>query len=297
MSKKIMLALVAITVLVGGFLFPQAIRAEEIQWAVSAAFCSERGIPTYQELAGYIGAKVGKSIKIVSGMSYDTIIRLLTSNKIQSAFVCGYSYTLKKDVANLELIVAPVMAAPQYGGRPWYISYVIVPIDSPARTFSDLKGKTYLFSDPQSNSGYNVPRAELAKMGYTIKEFFKDVKFSGAHEKSLEMVAKKQADGASIDSLVWDYDDAFFPQFTSKTKIIASHAAGGIPPLVGPKNLDPALKDALKKAFTGMTEDAEGRRILKKLLLSKFVEVDDSNYDDIRANERLGLDFERSKKR
>lgn len=296
--KKIMQVLAAIFIFMSWFLLlPFACaQDDEMKVFLSAAFCSEKGISYYEEMAKYLSGKVGKNIKILSGMNYETGCKMLQIGKAQVGFLCGYTYIRKKKELDLELLVAPIMANPKYKNEPKYISYVIVPVDSPARSFTDLQGKTYLFSDPLSNSGYNVPRYYLAKMGFLPFGFFKDIKFSGAHEKSIEMVANGFADGASVDSLVWDYDNIVASKFTSKTKIIAEHAAGGIPPVVVSRGIGYATKNALKAAFLGMADDPAGKVILDKLFVSKFIEVTDANYDDIFQMEKFGLDFEQNNK-
>lgn len=302
MKKTVHIMALALVVAVAGlFLLPHEGRSQQrpgqqVKVAVTAAFVSARGMDIYKDVLDYMSKKLGQPVTLVSGLSYQKVNELLRLGTVQEAFVCGYAYTREKKKCDLELLCAPVMKDPQYQGKPVYYSYVIVPKDSKAKSFKDLRGKKYALSDPLSNSGHNMPRYKLAQMGTTKEKFFSVCDFTGAHEKSIELVARKVYDGASIDSLVWDYDNKYHPESTSKTKVIEKHGPAGIPPVVVPRRIDPKLKKSLQSILVNMHKDPQGRRILDKALMSKFVVVDDSNYDSIRQMESFALKFLSKKK-
>lgn len=269
----------------------EAPKKDAIKIAVTAAFVSDKGMPEYEKMVEYIANKIGKPVEVVSGLSYEDVNTLFAEGKIQVAFVCGYAYTKEGDKIGMELLVAPVMKDPKYLNRPIYYSYVIVPKDSPTQTFADLKGKKYAYSDPLSNSGHNMPRYKLATMGFIEDDYFGVLDYSGSHEKSIEMVARKVYDGASVDSLVWDYDNKYYPENTSKTRILETMGPAGIPPVVVPEKLDLAVKEKLKDIFLNMHNDSKGKEILDKCMVEKFVVVEDSNYDSIRDMESFAKQF------
>lgn len=296
MNRLVLLLVATVTLSEPLWLFSQqgpgkGVNAEPIKAAVTAAFVSARGMPLYKDILDYMSKKLERPMELVSGLSYERVNNLIRLGTIQAGFVCGYAYTREKQKSDMEVLGAPVMKDPQYGGKPVYYSYVIVPLDSKARRFEDLRGKKYALSDPLSNSGHNMPRYKLAQMGETKESFFSVSDFTGAHEKSIELVARKIYDGASVDSLVWDYDNKYFPEFTSKTRILEKHGPAAIPPVVVPRSLDSKLKGALQKILVTMHEDPAGRAILDRALLSNFVVVDDSHYDGIREMERFALKF------
>ena len=96
------------------------------------------------------------------------------------------------------------------------------------------------------------------------------------------MVAAKIVDGAAVDNLIWDYLNEFDPIDTSKTKIIEVSQSFGIPPVTVSPLLDEQIKAKLQQTLQGMHRDIEGKRILQKMRIEKFVTTADSNYDDIR---------------
>jgi phosphonate transport system substrate-binding protein len=154
--------------------------------------------------------------------------------------------------------------------------------DSPYQSLDELRGKRFAFTDPLSNTGKLVPTYMLAKMNETPKRFFKEVIFTKSHDKSIKAVAQGIVDGAAVDSLIWEYLNATNPESTSKTRIIKKSTPYAIPPVVVPRNLDPGLKDKMKKAFLHAHLDPKGREILQKMKIDRFFEIHDKAYDSVR---------------
>jgi phosphonate transport system substrate-binding protein len=137
----------------------------------------------------------------------------------------------------------------------------------------------------------------LAKIGETPDSFFGKYISTYAHDKSIKAVAQGIVDGASVDSLIWDYADKLNPQFTSKTKIIRKSAPYAIPPVVVRPGLDGKLKKELKRVFLDAYADPEGKEILKQMMIDRFVEIDDKAYDSIREMSVWMKQQRKSKKR
>jgi phosphonate transport system substrate-binding protein len=258
-----------------------------VRMALSAAFVSEAGVPVYRQIADYLKAKTGGEVELVNGLSYDTINKMIASGDIDAAFVCGLPYTIMHDkpAPEADLIVAPVMKNARYGGKAKYFSDLIVRTESPYKSLEDLKGKTYVFNETLSNSGYNLPRYRLVSSNL-MDGFFGTVKRSGSHEESIRMVASGEADASYVDSLVLEFDQARGGEFATKVHVIDSIGPAGIPPVVVSTKLDAARRKALTDAFLGMNADPAGRKILDTALVDKFVVVDDHNFDDIREMKR-----------
>ena len=134
-----------------------------------------------------------------------------------------------------------------------------------------------------------MPRAHLITLGET-KGFFSRISRSGSHEESIRMVASGEADVSAVDQLVYDYDQINNPEHINKTRVLKILGPAGIPPVVISVNTFDADKDKLKSIFIGMRSDPEGKKILDKALVDRFVEVDDSNYDSIRLMKKKSTD-------
>jgi phosphonate transport system substrate-binding protein len=237
----------------------------------------EHYLEVNRQLIAYVGEKLGRPTDLVQRRSYKEISDLLEKGEVDVAFVCGRPYVIDHDRFNLELLVAPLVY-----DEPIYYSYVIVPRDSPAQRFEDLRGTRYAFSDPLSNSGHLVPMYMLAQFGETPDRFFKRTIFTYSHSANVEAVAVKFVDGASVDSYVYDYLARTNPRLTEKTRIIARSPPHGITPVVIRPGLDPAEKARIRAVFLNMDRDPRGREILTQMMIRRFVSVPDRLFDSIR---------------
>jgi len=173
------------------------------------------------------------------------------------------------------------MKSDRYNGKPQYYSDLIVGRDRDFRTLHDLAGGTYVFNEEISNAGYNMPLYRLWHLGMT-DDFFGKVVRSGSHEESIRMVADGEADASFVDGLVLEYEQSIDSAMSRKVRVLESIGPAGIPPVVVSNAASLQLRDELQRHLLAMHESAEGRAILDRALVARFVTVDDSNYDEIR---------------
>jgi phosphonate transport system substrate-binding protein len=232
----------------------------------------------YQQVVEYLGSKLGLPSEMVHRTTYDEIDVMLEEQKLDLAFICSSPYVLDNQKFGVELLVAP-----QVKGSVDYHSNIIVHKDSTISTLEELRGYTFVFADPKSNSGKLYPTYLLAKRNESPESFFDSFQFSYSHNKSVEIVAKKRADGAAVDSIVYDFMVDSGSPYAMQTRIIHRSPPFGIPPVVVHPDISPFLKRSLLSVFLDMHNDPEGKAILEAMRIEKFVEVPDSNYDGIRA--------------
>ena len=253
-------------------------RAGELTVAIAGMVTPEEGLEYYQELSRYVARKAGLDLHLFHKAEYAEVNEMLEQRKVDMAFVCSGPYVSGHDAFGLELL-----AAPQVGGAPQYYSYLIVPATSTVGSLEGLRGKTFAFTDPQSNTGRIVPTYLVSKIGSTPDRYFGKVFYTYSHDNSIKAVATGAADGAAVDSLIWEYSQAHDPTYTSKTRVILKSDPFGSPPVVVHPDLDPVLKARLRDALLSAHEDPEGRAILDKMGIERFAPTDDGAYDTIRA--------------
>lgn len=259
---------------------PLASEENEISICVGSMITPEEGYAYYKKLLEYIGKKLGMKVKFVERETYSETNALLESGDVAMAFVCGGPYIRGHKDFNLELL-----AAPQVGGKTVYYSYIIVAKNSSINRFEELKGKTFAFVDPMSNTGTLYPRYILYRMRESPESFFKKFIYTYSHDNSIKAVAEGIVDAAAVDSLVWDYLNNKNSHYTFATKIIKVSQPFGIPPVVASPKLSADLKRKIKGILLHIHEDEEGKEILRNMLIERFVEVDDSIYNGIREIE------------
>ena len=239
----------------------------------------------YQDVIDYIGQEIGRPVQMVHRRTYEEMDALLERGEVKVAFICSAPYVKNRERFGVELLVAPSVH-----GKSTYHSYIIVHNDSAIKSFTELKGKTFAFTDPKSNSGKLYPTYLLKTMGSAPEKFFRRVLYSYSHNKSVEMVAKKIVDGAAVESIVYDHMLKTGSPYVKQTRIIKRSPPYGIPPVVVTRDIDPELRNKVKEAFLGMGKNGKGRVILDAMMIDGFIEVPDRNYDTIRAMEKAVVD-------
>ncbi len=226
----------------------------------------------------YLERKTGRKVELVLRKSYREVMDLLDSGNIDFAWICGFPYIQSREPESIQLLTVPV-----YRGEPRYHSYIIVPESSPYQHFDELKGKVFAFSDPDSNSGFLYPLSLVVAKDEKPETFFRQTFFTFNHAETVQAVSDQFADGAAVDSYIWEYLAIFRPEITSKTRIIKKSPSFGFPPIVSRLGVNPALVEVMKNTLEDMNQDVAGKALLAQLKLDGFGSYPDSLFNGIRA--------------
>ena len=248
-----------------------------LRLAVAAIISPQGTAESYAELASYLGERLHRPVELIQRRTYAEVNDLIARHSVDLAFVCTSAYIDGKDDFGMSLLVAP-----EIGGQVTYHSALIVSAASRAREMADLKGAVFAFTDPMSFTGRVYPTYLLGEMGAEPTAFFSRTFFTYSHDRAIEAVANRVADGAAVDSLVLDYAIRRDPALQNQLRIIHLSPPFGIPPVVVPPDLPARQKVLLYEILLGMDEDPDGARILALLGIDRFVPIDDSAYDEVR---------------
>ncbi len=116
---------------------------------------SENARAFCEELTVLLSARVDAPMRLLDG-PWQVAEQRLYRGEAQLGVVCGLQYVLAMDrgeAPGVELLAAPVMAAPRYADQPVYFSDVVVRTDSPAHSLADLRGATWAYNERTSHSG------------------------------------------------------------------------------------------------------------------------------------------------
>jgi len=175
---------------------------------------------------------------------------------------CGYPLMTRLGDALLPFCV-PVFDVPGTDGKR-YRSYFIAPADSGIETLQQCRGAIVAINGPDSNSGMNVLRHALARLG-AQPEYFSEVLVTGRHLDSLRAVAANRAQLAAIDCVSLQLIADLHPELLPAIRVIGeSEATCGLPLVMPAAACTPergrAWLAALDRALTGLP--AEMRRTL-----------------------------------
>ncbi|MFK7803568.1 MAG: phosphate/phosphite/phosphonate ABC transporter substrate-binding protein [Anaerolineae bacterium] len=211
----------------------------------------------------------------------------LVRGDVQMGWICGLLYVEKvdHDKALLDLLAAPIFTGTN---KPIYTSHLIVPRNSQAQSLSDLQGKTHAINEFTSWSGNHLMRAQLFEQGLSAN-FFSEIIVSGAHSKSVRMVAEGRADSAAIDHGVFDYVADTTPELIDQIRIIDQVGPSPAPPFVIHRSVPHEIQNAIQLAIVELGQDESFQQLVKPHRLKTLVPITDADYDPIRAGYQNSL--------
>jgi phosphonate transport system substrate-binding protein len=231
---------------------------------------------------GWLEQKLGRSVVFVQRGNYREISDLLRTGKIDFAWLCGYPYVRHQREFRL-------VAVPLWRGQPLYQSYLIVPADDRrTNSISELRGKVFAYSDPDSNSGFLYPQYLLTQLGERPASFFARSFFTWAHRKVVEAVGVGLADGGAVDGYVWETLAEVRPDLTAATRIIDRSPLLGYPPFVARGDIPTRELEQFRQVLLDMQADPRGSELLGRLRLDGFTPGKPGLFDGIaRMAERI----------
>lgn len=242
-------------------------------------FLAPNMMSVYQAIADEVGARLGLTTELVVETDYENC-----RNDVNDiCFVCSlpYIHFEREGVSPAVPVAAPVLQGERYEGRPIYYSDVIVSSTNEAEDFSDLRGRSWAYNEPLSQSGYGITRYQLVTMGET-DGFFGEVIEAGFHETAIRMVAAGEVDAAAIDSQVLAVEMRDNPELADALRVIDALGPSTIQPIAVSKRFDARFRRDVAAILTELHNVARFGEILNHGVVDRFVEVGPGSYDDIR---------------
>lgn len=245
--------------------------------AVAAVISPKGNVDSYSPLLSYLEQQMHRPVTLVQRRTYAEVNELVKNGEVDLAFVCTSAYVSGASEFGMELL-----AAPQVDGETAYYSLLIVPADSFVESMADLRGAVFAFTDPMSNSGRNYPTFLVQEMNETPESFFSRTFFTYSHDDAIRAVANHVADGAAVDSLVYDFAISREPKLGEMTKIIHRSPPFGIPPVVIGPHVRPRMQAELESILMEMNQTPAGQTALAAAGIDQFVPIEDTAYDSVR---------------
>ena len=247
------------------------LRPLRIALPMKATFTQFSLIADWQQ---YLQNKLHRPVEFVNNRKFPDSIVQLHVGKLDFAWVTDYPN------ASIGYPVR-LLAVPLYKGRPFFTSYLVVPVgDTQTTTLLQLKGKVLVFADPTSNS-HIEHRYTLMKAGEDPRRFFRKVFFTQVHRESVEAVILGLANAAEVDNFAWDAMVRDHPELTLQTHIVAMSQEFGAPPLVANHFVSKEEFADMQKVLVGMAQDPEGLKLLKRMNLDGFISGEEKNYESL----------------
>lgn len=225
----------------------------------------------FRDFVRYVARKLsaGSEIEgkvVVAATSFD-LAKLLEQRKVDFYMESAYPTYVINSVHG----AGRLLLRRWKSGLAEYYSVIFTKRGSEVKRLEDLMGKTFVFEDASSTSGYLLPKLFMQRQGLKLTEksrlspdsarqevgYF----FARSQEKLVDAVLTKQAAAGAFSN-----DDLDALEEKKKAEIVALAQTDRLPRhlLSVRSDLAPGLVSRLEKILLAADDDAEGRKILQK---------------------------------
>ena len=278
---KIFLALIGLT-LIYAFLFLQNGQTQTSKGTLKLAIIPHRSTlgneQAYGMLIEELEKETGITFQWVGSKTYDEVIQKIGTKQADIGYIGAFGYVEARDNFGVRLIARTYSKK----RREFYYSMIIAREDSGLNTLQDLKGKSFVFNDPKSTSGFLFPMVALKKAGIKMEDF-SEVKHVTRHANSLLAVYNKHVDAGAISSTAKKKVNIDF----SKIKILWKSEPIYRGPWIANKDLSDEQFYKIQSALLRISNYKDAEKIFKDLSTKGFIRGIDRDYDNIREVRKL----------
>ena len=245
----------------------------------------------YAPFGEALGRALGTEVELFVAPSYSGVVTAMAAGRLDVAYLGGLTYVEAERQVELTPLVTEVDRETH---TPRYLSAIVVPAGSPARTVADVvaAGGDVALGDPASTSGSLYPRLMLEAAGARCSTSTLDacpplasVRFTGGHDATALAVAGGRADAGGLELRALQQLQQRGAVPADALRVVGTREVMGYP-WVGRSALGTAALDRVREAVLDLDDPA----LLDLLRAEDYVPVQPGDYEEVRREAgRLGL--------
>lgn len=228
----------------------------------------------YSDLLAYLSQQTGIQTQLVIPKNYQQLVNLFESRELDLANFGGLTFLRSKHAD--ALVMRDVDAA--------FSSYFISSSQNPLNDLKNFEGGKLSFGSKLSTSGHLMPRYFMEEIGISVETFFDEIKYSGAHDKTILEVINGRVDVGAVNAEV-------LKEMVKRNRIQLDdfNIVWQTPPYVDyvwavQSDLEENLKITIRNAFLLLDKyDEEQGEILDRLGASYFIPTGYSDFINLRS--------------
>lgn len=150
----------------------------------------------------------GIPVRLFQSSDYSGVVQAFAGRHIEMASMSPAAYAAAWMESNGN--VEPFLVTQERDGSTSYIAVMYVRADSGITSLEQMRGRSMAWADPNSASGFLIPRAALRQQGINPESYFGRTGFAGGHEQAIVAVLGRQFDaGVTWASGVGEASEGF----------------------------------------------------------------------------------------
>ncbi len=246
-------------------------------------------IASGDEIAAAVSEATGLTVEANVGTDFAAVREAMCANQAHIGWLNTFNYVLANEVCGVDVgLVTERFESTTYKGQ------IIVGADSGIESLADLEGKVMCWVDPNSTSGYIIPRIMLAAEGIDPDTAFARTLEAGSHNNVVIQVYNGECDAGATFVDARSSVEEEFPDVNEKVVVLAETADIPNDSVSFTADFPADMRQQIEDALLAFAETEEGLAALESLYsISGLQEADDTFYDQFRADlSRAGIDIE-----
>lgn len=242
-----------------------------------------------EKLAQLLSEKTGLVIKVNVGTDFAAVREAMGAGKAHIGWLNTFNYVLAHEKYGVDVALVTVRF-----GSTSYKGQIIVRADSGIQSLQDLKGKVMCWVDPNSTSGYIIPRITLKANGIDPDADFAKTVEAGSHNNVVIAVYNGDCDAGATYSDARSSVEKDFPDVKEKVVVLATTSDIPNDNVSFIKGFPTDMREKIVQALLDIAATDEGKEALKTIYsIEGLKAADDSFYDAFRADlSKAGINIE-----
>lgn len=238
----------------------------------------------YQPLVDYLNNNLKNKnieIKLEASRNYDFFNQKLFSRE--------FDFALPNPYQTIKALEVGYKVFAKMGDDENFRGIFLVRKDSGIKNFEDIKGKKISYPAPTALAATILPQYFLYENKIDINKDIENI-YVGSQESSIMNVYLKQSDVAATWPPPWESFIKQRPEIANEVEIIWQTKNLPNNSLVARDDLPAQLVEEIAMLFIQLHENEEGKKILEKIVLSKFEIANENTYKVVKD---FIVDFEK----
>jgi len=246
-------------------------------------------IASGDQIAEMLTEKTGLVVTAEVGTDFAATREAMGAGKAHIGWLNTFNYVLANEKYGVDVGLVTV----RFGSNS-YKGQIIVRADSGIESLDDLKGKVMCWVDPNSTSGYIIPRIMLKANGIDPDTDFSQTIEAGSHNNVVTQVYNGDCDAGATYSDARSSIEEDVPDVTEKVVVLAETTDIPNDSVSFIKDMPADTREKLVNALLEISGSEEGQAALEGLYSIEALEpADDSFYDQFRTDlSKAGIDIE-----